>query len=149
MPWQWWQPEKNYAYFQEFVPNNPYDTRISVIGDRAFGYRRFNRPNDFRASGSGNFDIEPAKIDLNCIKIAVNISKKLKFQSMAYDFLLKDEQYLITEVSYTFVDWMVQKCPGYWNSDLKWVEGNMWPEKAQIEDFIDYIKKNNGLSGLN
>jgi hypothetical protein len=56
-----WAPQKNYALFQEFMPGNEHDTRVTVIGDRAFAYRRFNRPNDFRASGSGNFNVEPAR----------------------------------------------------------------------------------------
>ena len=44
---------KDYVYFQKFLPNNKYDIRIVVIGDRAFGFIRYNRENDFRASGSG------------------------------------------------------------------------------------------------
>ena len=141
LPSSWWQPEKDYIYFQEFIADNAYDTRITIIGDRAFGYRRFNRPNDFRASGSGNFDVEPTKIDLNCVKLAFNISNKLKFQSMAYDFIFQDNKPILIEISYTFVDWMLEKCPGHWNSNLNWVEGNMWPEEAQVEDFIKYVRE--------
>jgi len=143
LPAAWWLPEKGYIYLQEFIPDNSFDTRITVIGDRAFGYRRFNRQNDFRASGSGNFDVDHTEIDLNCVKIAFGISKKLECQSMAYDFIFKKEKPIITEMSYTYVDWMVEKCPGHWKPDLTWVERNMWPEEAQIEDFIDLIQKKN------
>src|SRR6185503_17089802 len=51
------EPNTGYILLQEFLSNNKFDTRVTVIGNRAFAYRRFNRPNDFRASGSGNFDV--------------------------------------------------------------------------------------------
>ncbi len=139
----WWKPEYGYAYFQEFLPDNNYDTRITVIGNRAFGYRRLNRPNDFRASGSGNFVVGPEGIDKRCIEIAFQISRRGKFQSMAYDFLFKQGQPVICEISYTFVDWTVHSCPGHWNSDLNWIEGQMWPQEAQAEEFLNEIKTGN------
>ena len=137
----WWKPEFGYAYFQEFLPDNKYDTRVTVIGSRAFAFKRFNRPGDFRASGSGNFDVSPYKIDLECVKTAFAVSKEAGFQSMAYDFLYDpDNRPLIVEMSYTFVDWAVQSCPGHWDEKLNWVEGNMWPEEAIAEDFLNSIK---------
>lgn len=141
LPPSWWQPEKDYIYFQEFIPENQYDTRITIIGNRAFGFRRFNRDNDFRASGSGKFNLEPSGVDLRCIRMALDVSNKLNFQNMAYDFLIKNNYPMIVEISYTCPDHTLIKCPGYWNVDLTWVEGNMWPEEAQVEDFIEYIKE--------
>lgn len=136
----WWQPEFGYIYFQEFLPENAFDTRISVIGNRAFGFRRMNRPGDFRASGSGMIDHNPAEIDPRCIQIAFEISQKFCFQCMSYDFLYKEDQPLIAEISYAFADWAVEACPGHWDPSLNWIEGRMWPEEAQAEDFIRYIQ---------
>ncbi|MGE5456923.1 MAG: ATP-grasp domain-containing protein, partial [Methanococcaceae archaeon] len=56
-----WQIQKDAILYQKFLPNNSFDQRIVVIGNRAFGARRFVRKNDFRASGSGNFDLDPLK----------------------------------------------------------------------------------------
>lgn len=136
----WWQPEKNYVYFQEFLPNNDFDTRITVIGDRAFGFRRFNRPGDFRASGSGRIDHDPDQINLECVDLALNVSKMLGVQSMAYD-MLRDVRgnVVIGEMSYTYLDWVVEKCPGHWLKDGKWLSGHIWPEKAQVDDFLGMI----------
>lgn len=135
----WWQPEKNYVYFQEFVPGNTFDTRITVIGKRAFGFRRNNRPDDFRASGSFRLDYE-SPINLECVRIAHEVSAKLRVQSMAYDFLLKpDGQPVICEMSYTYLDWMVEKCAGYWDHDLQWIPGHVWPESVQVDDFVKRI----------
>lgn len=141
----WWKPELGYALFQEFLPGNDFDTRVTVIGDRAFAYRRMNRPGDFRASGSGNFNCDPAAIDTRCIEIAFATSEKGGFQSMAYDFLQRGGEPVICEVSYTFVDWMVKACPGHWDSRLAWHPGEMWPEEAQAADFIARIgSRSNG-----
>ncbi len=137
----WWRPEFGYAYFQQFVPGNAFDTRITIIGDRAFGFRRFNRPDDFRASGSGLIDHDPSKVDLRCIETAFRVSKAGRFQSMAYDFLFDAGQPVIGEISYTFADWAVQACPGHWRPDLSWVEGPMWPETAQAEDFLKRVRR--------
>jgi glutathione synthase/RimK-type ligase-like ATP-grasp enzyme len=132
----WWRAEHGYAYFQEFVPNNEFDTRVTIVGDRAFCYRRINRPNDFRASGSGNFTVEPALIDKRCIEIAFEVSQRGRFQSMSYDFLFRGNSPVISEISYTTPAWMVHCCPGHWDSQLNWIEGQMWLQEAQAEDFL-------------
>lgn len=142
--WQW-RLEKNYVYFQEFVPDNSFDTRVVVVGERIFAFRRFNRPGDFRASGSGNFDLDPKPIDKRCLAIAYHVSCALGCQSMAYDFLIKDGQPVITEMSYTHgtygqLNWSFDNAPGYWTPDLNWQERGMWPEEAHIEDLLTSIE---------
>ena len=135
----WWRPEFGYIYFQEFLPGNSFDVRVTIIGNRAFAFRRWNRPNDFRASGSGKLDYDLEKIEKKCIAIAFQISNKCKFQSMAYDFLMKNNRPVVCEISYTFVDEAVYDCPGHWDSKMQWHDGHMWPEEAQVEDFIKKI----------
>ena len=132
-----WQVDKNYALFQRYLPNNLFDTRVTIIGERAFAFRRFNRNDDFRASGSGNIDYDMSKIDLRSIKIAFEISKKLCFQSMAYDFLNNENgDFEICEISYTFVDTAVNECPGFWDKHLKWHDGHFWPQYFQLTDAL-------------
>lgn len=136
----YWKPEFDYAYFQEFLPGNAYDTRIIVLGGRAFGVTRENRPGDFRASGSGLIGYDPKRIDLRMVELAFEISKKGGFTSMAYDFLYKAGEPVITEISYTFPDYFVHNSKGYWRPDLSWVEAQMWPQEAQVEDFLQIIR---------
>ena len=133
--------QKNYVYIQEYIPNSG-DIRVTIIGDRAFAFCRENRENDFRASGSGRIIYDLSKIPLQAIESAFEVSKKLQFQSMAYDFLLNNEgQALINEISYGYNDRAVYECRGHWDSELKWHEGHMWPEEAQVQDFIYYIEQ--------
>lgn len=134
-----WELHKNYVLFQEFLPGNDFDTRITVIGNRAFGFRRFNRPADFRASGSGIIDHDPAKIDLDTVRLAFDVSKKLHAQSIAIDGLRDEERRVVGEVSYTYASWAVRLCPGHWDIDLNWHPGQMWPEEAQVRDFMDRL----------
>jgi hypothetical protein len=137
-----WQIQKDGILFQKFLPSNAFDTRVTIIGNRGFAYRRFVRPNDFRASGSGNFDIDPKNIDLRCLEIAFSISKKLNFNTMAYDFIYDENKTPgINEISYCFVDWMVESCPGFWDENLKWHDDQRWPQHCQLEDFLNISLK--------
>ena len=137
-----WPNERGYAYFQEFIPGNDFDTRITVIGNRAFAFRRFNRDGDFRASGSGNIDYSVIDIDLEMVRIAHDLSFKNNLQSMAYDFLTdKEGKPTIVEISYAYQSKAVFDCPGHWDRELNWVDGHVLPEAAHVEDFINEIKK--------
>ncbi len=140
-----WQIQKDAILYQKFLPNNSYDQRIVVIGNRAFGARRFVRKNDFRASGSGNFDLDPLKIDPRCIEISFSVSRKLNFSTMAYDFIYdEDKQPYINEFGYSFADYIFRDCPGYWDEKLSWHEGKKWPQYYQLADFlqIENLKSN-------
>jgi glutathione synthase/RimK-type ligase-like ATP-grasp enzyme len=137
---QW---HRNYVLFQEFLRDNSFDTRIVVIGHRAFGFRRSNRPGDFRASGSGLIDYTPGAIDERFVRLAFTTAAKLGTQSCGIDGLYRDGEPVIGEISYTYPIFRVRGCPGHWQlrgdpatGELAWHEGQMWPEEAQIQDFL-------------
>lgn len=128
--------QKNYVYFQKFMPGNEFDTRIAILGKRAWAFKRFNRPNDFRASGSNNYDTRRDQIDMRMVKMAFEISSKLKFQSMAYDFVYdQDKNPVIVEISYTYGDYP-EFSTGYWDPELKWHDGNYVPEYLELMDSL-------------
>lgn len=134
----YWNIHKNYALFQKFLQNNDYDTRVTVIGNRAFAFRRFNRGNDFRSSGSGKINYNVNDINLEFVEMALEVSRKIRFQSMAYDFLYdENKKPAFCEISYTYLDSAIQNCPGYWDSNLKWHEGHYWPQYFQLMDTLD------------
>jgi hypothetical protein len=128
--------EKNYVYFQDFIPQNDCDIRIIVIGKRAFAIKRMVRKGDFRASGSGNIRYEPSEMPVECVKIAFGITEKIKAQCLAYDFIFFNGKPLITEISYGFARKGYLPCPGYWTEKSEWIAGNFFPEDFMIEDFI-------------
>jgi hypothetical protein len=131
-----WIRHKNYVLFQKYIPDNAFDIRVTTLGARAFAFRRFVREGDFRASGSGRIDWTPEEIPKACLRIALDLSAKLGFQTMAYDFLMDGEQPRICEISYTFASEAVQQCPGHWDSDLNWRPGKHWPEFLVLKDCL-------------
>lgn len=132
--------EKGYVYFQEFIPNNNSDIRVIVIGQKAFALKRMTRQNDFRASGSGVIIYDKNEIDERCVKIAFEINKKLKSQSIAYDFVFgTNQEPLIVEISYGYSVEAYDLCPGYWDSQLCWHEGGFNPQEWMVENILEEV----------
>jgi len=126
--------ERGYVLFQEFIPDNRYDTRVTVIGDRAWAFIRRVRKNDFRASGSRQIDHDPDKIDARCVRIAFETAGKLGTQCTAFDFVTCSRRGpLIVEMSYGFAPRPVFDVPGQWSPDLQWHAGHVWPQDAILE----------------
>lgn len=138
------QKEKGYVYFQDFIPDNFFDTRLVVIGDRCFGLRRSNRKGDFRASGSGILSYERELIDNKMIVIAFNVSAKLNVQSIAFDFIYVNDVPKIIEISYCFsMGKSYDDCSGYWDRNLNWHEETINPQIFMIENFVKSLQTGN------
>ena len=41
-----------------------------------------------------------------------------------------------TECTVTMV---VHECPGHWTPDGRWMDDPLWPEDAQVDDFLDRL----------
>lgn len=134
--------QKGYIYFQEFFPNQQFDDRVIIIGERAIAIKRYNRANDFRASGSGLIDHNPELINTETIKVAFQVAKRIGSQSLAFDFLYNASgNPYIVEISYCYaVGPAYDNCPGYWDTDLNWNADNVDPQRYIIEDFIQSLK---------
>jgi glutathione synthase/RimK-type ligase-like ATP-grasp enzyme len=131
------QRERGYVYFQDFLPGNTFDTRIIVIGNRAFGCVRDNRDDDFRASGSGRVDVNVDRVDLDLVKLSFETAKKMQVQSMAVDYIYDaDKMPRIAEINYNFSTGLVERCQGHWDADLNWHEGHSRAEDAILDDLI-------------
>lgn len=128
--------ESGYAYFQDFIPDNTFDIRVVVIGDKAFALKRLCRENDFRASGSGKLIYDKAQIDERCIKIAFDVSGKLSFQCMSYDFVFSEGVPQIVEISYGFVYSAYEKCEGYWGKDMVWLDKKVNAPQMILEHLL-------------
>jgi hypothetical protein len=132
--------DRGYIYFQEFIPDNDHDIRIIVIGDKAFAIKRMVRKNDFRASGSGSILYEKDHFDDNTVRLSFNIAKKLGTQCIALDFVKKEEESLLVEISYGFAPLVYDPCTGYWDRDLNWHEGKFDPYGWMIDDLLKSIE---------
>ncbi|MGQ1785711.1 ATP-grasp domain-containing protein [Saccharicrinis sp. GN24d3] len=131
--------EMGYVYFQKFIPQNDYDIRVCVVGDKAFAIKRMVRENDFRASGSGTILYDKKYFDDETIKMAFDVSEKLNDQCMAYDFVFADGKPLIVEISYGFAKEGYDDCVGYWDRDMTWHEGKFNPYGWMVNDVVNSI----------
>lgn len=133
--------ERNYLYFQDFMPENNFDIRIIVIDNKAFGIRRRVRKNDFRASGSGHIEYDKSLIDLRCVEHAFKVNKKLGSICTSFDFIFNENKTpYIVEISYGYASNAYYDCSGYWDDDLKWNPSSFKSEEWIIETVIKKFK---------
>jgi glutathione synthase/RimK-type ligase-like ATP-grasp enzyme len=143
--------QKNYVYFQDFVPNDGIDTRIIVIGNWAFGYIRRAPAGDFRASGMKSW--EWAELPPEAMKIARRLNKLIKSPILVVDMLLDSlGQYQIIEFSpvcqmedpeHTVVDGIMG---GYYFNDddtFHYAPKYCWPHDLALIEFLqkDYLPR--------
>jgi glutathione synthase/RimK-type ligase-like ATP-grasp enzyme len=122
-----------YLYWQEFVPGNAKDLRVTVIGhDRAYAFWRGNRPDDFRASGSGRilYDDPPPP---SVISYIAALCRRLDTDSMAFDIVFDKGDLRVTEMSYAYQDVVPHRTGGVWmvaeGKEPTFVKGNVWPQE--------------------
>lgn len=126
--------ERGYAYFQEFIPNLDSDIRIQVIGEKIVGLKRYVRENDFRASGSGDFvQLDRGNVDRNILVLAIELNTRIQSSCLTIDFIYKDDEPLVVELSYGFPVNFYDECKGYWDRELNWYSCNVHPQDWIID----------------
>ncbi len=90
--------QKNYVYFQDFIPNDGFDIRVIVTGNMVFGFFRKVLPGDFRASGMHHEEMRELPLEVMQIARAVNgvIQSPLLVVDMVHGL---DGKYYINEYS--------------------------------------------------
>lgn len=125
---------RGYIYFQEFLPDNEFDIRVIVIGERAFALKRLVRDGDFRASGSGNFLVAREEFREDVVRLAFQLNDRLQMQCVAYDFVYdQSKQPRVVEINYGFWPGGYDACPGYWDRQLNWHGGRFDPYGWMID----------------
>ena len=112
-------PEKGYAYFQEFIPNDGFDYRLEIANNKAIAMVRMCREGDFRASGGHDDRYDVSLIPQDVVEFAFECYDKLDVQSVALDIVREKESrelYLI-EVSYCYGLDADEFEHGYWTRD--------------------------------
>lgn len=82
--------------FQEFLEGADHDWKVLVFGKKLFALKRFFRKNDFRASGSGNFDFNE-KPDDRLLQFAYETSKKINTPYASLDIIETKKGYSLLE----------------------------------------------------
>lgn len=144
--------QKDYVYFQEYVPNYGFDLRIIIIGDYYFGYYRYPKEGGYKASGSGI--VEKKELPKEAMLLAKKARECLpKSNSLAVDFIRdkRDDNYYIIETS-IFVgiesceQLMVDGVAGRYvekDGTFTFEPGRFWLQELMLEDLMkDWIAKN-------
>lgn len=144
------EADLQFGYFltQEFLADNPFDMRVTVIGRRAFVFRRFNRPGDFRASGSGLIDWDPAQVGEDAVRLGYRVAQQLRSQTVTVDIIRRKTQPVIVELGLAYASWCVRNCPGHWilhgepaSGALEWNAGSLEPADAIFTDFVAEVRR--------
>jgi hypothetical protein len=135
--------EHGYVLLQEFVPGNLGDTRVVVQGDVAVAGGRLNREGDFRASGSGRNNLDPANIHPKAIEVAFRLADAMRVSSVVIDVLLRGDEPVITEFSSSMAINAVRRFQGHWRRGpdgiVRSEEPVDWP-RLVFDDFVAEVR---------
>lgn len=140
--------QKNYIYFQEFIPNDGYDIRVIVVGNWVFGYYRKVLEGDFRASGMNL--VEKRELPEEAMRIALKAYEAIKSPKIVVDMVHgTDGKYHIIEYSpicqMEFPEQLhVGGVPGVYlfeNDSFVFKKGRYWLHELALQEFLmkDYL----------
>jgi glutathione synthase/RimK-type ligase-like ATP-grasp enzyme len=140
--------QKNYVYFQEYIPNDGYDIRVLIIGNWVFGYYRKVLEGDFRASGMNI--IEKRELPEEAIRIAWKTNQVIKSPMLVVDLVHGlDGKYTIIEFSPICqvekpAQLAIRDIPGAYiieNEGIRFIEGKFWVHELALREFLqkDYL----------
>lgn len=115
--------ERGYVYLQEFIPNEGYDLKIAVVGDKLSFIGRSIRKGEFRASGGGELFYDKSKVTMDVINSAFKTSDLLGFSCMGYDYVVNNKtgKGKIIEISYGFSHQALLDAKGYFDRKGQWI----------------------------
>lgn len=142
-----YQRHKNYVYFQKFIDDASFDLRVIVVGDSLFGYYRYPKKGDFRASGAGN--VEKKAIPFDALDLAWDVKQIYNAPCLATDFVYseKDKKYYIIENSIfisveTPEQLWVNGTPGRYirkaKNQYEFEEGKFWIQELALKEFFEH-----------
>lgn len=115
--------EKGYVYLQDFLPNDNFDMKVMVLGDKCTGFYRPVRSHDFRASGGGAFVDDPkAVFTEQIVKSAFAAADALGMRCVGFDYVIDNRtgEGKIIEMSYG-CGHEVDGAGGYFDRDFNWI----------------------------
>lgn len=136
--------QKNYVYFQEFIPNDGYDIRAIVVGNWVFGYYRKVLPGDFRASGMNL--VEKRDLPKPAMVLALELAAAVNSPMLVVDMLHGvDGQFQIIEYSpvcqmETPEQLHVDGMPGVYifdeDGNCRFQRGRYWVHELALREFL-------------
>lgn len=131
--------EKNYVYLQEFIPNDGYDMKVVVVGDKCSFLVRPIRSHDFRASGGGEVFFDKKYFNKQIIESAFQVSDALGCQCMGYDYVVNKDtnEGVIVEMSYGFSHQAIMASGGYYDREFNWHDEPLDAPKELLKNLMN------------
>jgi len=140
-------PESKYRnkfIIQKYIANLQNDWKVLVFGKKYFVLMRYNRKNDFRASGSGNF-IFPSELPAGLLDFCQYIFEKLGVPNVSLDIAFDGEKFLLIEFQAIFFgSYTLTKSKYYFTMhENRWEKnyGEIELEKIYVESIINFIEQ--------
>lgn len=139
-----WFRQKDYVYFQEYVPNDGYDVRVILVGNRAFGYYRKVLRGDFRASGMST--VKRRGVPDEAIRVAREVQRHVQSPQLVVDMVRgRDGRYVIIEYSIMCLmdradELQVNGVSGVYiveeNGEIHFEKGRYWIHELALREFL-------------
>jgi glutathione synthase/RimK-type ligase-like ATP-grasp enzyme len=130
--------QKNYVYVQRLEPNQGFDVRVIVVGDKVFGYYRDVPQGEYRASGMGL--VRKEALPRPAVLVARRAAEALGMPCLAVDCIIDPSgaRAIVIEVS-SFIQMetpeqmVVDGEPGWLEGDdLRFVPGQVWVQEETL-----------------
>jgi len=130
--------ERGYVFLQEFIPNDGFDLKIVVVGDKLSFIGRNILKGEFRASGGGSLFYDKTMVPKNVIDSAFKTSDKLGFNCMGYDYVVDKSSIngKIIEISYGFSHQALINAGGYFDREGNWIEESLNAPEEILKNLI-------------
>lgn len=131
--------EKGYVYLQEFVPNDGFDMKVVVVGDKCSGLYRPIRSHDFRASGGGEVLYDKSLFTKDLIKSAFATADALGLKCVGFDYVIDKNtgKGVIVEMSYGFSHTAVMGMNGYFDRNCVWHDEKLNAPKELLKNMLE------------
>lgn len=132
--------EKGYCYFQEYTPNDCFDLKVVVVGDKLSFLNRKTRKGDFRASGGGDIAYDRNLITNQIIDSAFRTADALHMQQVGFDYVIDNRtgEGKIIEMCFGFDSEAIYNCGAWCDREHKWHEE---PLNVKIEILTKLISE--------
>ncbi len=128
------------ALIQEFLPNDGFDFKVLIFWDIIFILKRYSKPNDWKASGSGLFEFI-SEVDRELLEFALDAREKINAPYLSLDILLSGDQYYLIEFQATHFGLITMESQtSFWKKDgVVWKKFNK--EKSNHAYYFSYAIK--------
>ena len=129
---------------QEFIPDLSNDWKVLIFWDKYYVLRRKNRPNDFRASGSGLFSFDET-VDPRLLEAAKEIRGIFDVPMISLDLAISNNRVVLLEFQFLYFGTStLEKSPYYYvNNKGNWekILGKSSTENIYAYSIVSYIEE--------